>query len=134
MMRAVLRGISKEGVKVTIMKVPETDVSYVLAHAWGSAGLVFAMPTYEYNIFPPMRYVLDLMKMKHVWHKKVLRIGSYGWVGGAQRHFEEYSKNLKWDCIGPLEYQGAPTEEDLKKGEEMASKLAKEIKKIPSKK
>jgi flavorubredoxin len=136
MVRAVLRGISKEGVKVTVMKVPETDVSYVLANAWESAGLVIAMPTYEYSIFPPMKYVLDLMKVKHVWHKKVLRIGSYGWVGGAQRHFDEFVKGMKWDCIGggPVEFQGAPTEEDLRKGEEMGSLLAREVKKIPSKK
>lgn len=136
MMRSVLRGISKENVKATVMKVPEIDVSYVLANAWESAGLVIAMPTYEYSIFPPMKYVLDLMKVKHVWHKKVLRIGSYGWVGGAQRHFDEFLKGMKWDCIGggPLEYQGAPTVEDLKKGEEMGSLLAREVKKIPSKK
>src|SRR5271157_2987089 len=47
-MRAVLRGIAREGVKVTIHKVPETDASFVLADAWKSAGLVIAMPTYEY--------------------------------------------------------------------------------------
>ncbi|MCP4762451.1 MAG: FprA family A-type flavoprotein [archaeon] len=133
MMRAVLRGIAKEGVNVSVMKVPETDVSYVLAKAWQSAGLVIAMPTYEYNIFPPMRYVLELMGMKHVWHKKVLRIGSFGWVGGAQRHFDEVVKKLKWDFIGPLEYQGAPDENDLKKGEELGAELARQVKSIPSK-
>lgn len=134
MMRAVLRGIAKVGVKVNVMKVPETDVSYVLAKAWESAGLVIAMPTYEYKIFPPMKYVLDLFGYKHVWHKKVLRIGSYGWSGGAQKYFDEITKDYKWECIGPIEYQGNPTQADLLKGEELGEKLALEVKKIPSKK
>ncbi|MBD3350027.1 MAG: MBL fold metallo-hydrolase [Candidatus Lokiarchaeota archaeon] len=134
MMRSVLRGIAKEKVKVDVLKVPETDVSYVLAKAWESAGLVIAMPTYEYKIFPPMKYVLDIFDYKHVWHKKVLRVGSFGWSGGAERHFEQTIKNFKWDCIGPLEYQGAPTEEDLKKGEQLGAELAKEVKQIPPKK
>ncbi|MEX2718162.1 MAG: FprA family A-type flavoprotein [Candidatus Sigynarchaeum springense] len=133
-MRAVLRGIAKEGVNVTIHKVPETDASWVLASAWQSAGLVIAMPTYEYSIFPPMAYILDLMKLKHFWHKKVLRIGSYGWVGGAQKHFAEKTEKMFWDIIGPLEYQGAPKPADLKKAEELGQELAKQVKAIPAKK
>ncbi|HME53641.1 MAG TPA: FprA family A-type flavoprotein [Candidatus Lokiarchaeia archaeon] len=133
-MRAVLRGIAREGVKVTIHKVPETDASFVLADAWKSAGLVIAMPTYEYSIFPPMGYVLDLMKLKHYWYKKVLRIGSFGWVGGAQKHFVEKTDKMNWDMLGPLEYQGAPKAEDLENAEALGSELARQIKEIPPKK
>jgi anaerobic nitric oxide reductase flavorubredoxin len=134
-MRAVLRGIAQEGgVKVSVHKVPETDASFVLADAWKSAGLVIAMPTYEYSIFPPMAYILDLMKLKHFWHKKVLRVGSFGWVGGAQKHYLEKTDKMFWDTIGPLEYQGAPKAEDLKKGEELGRELAKQVKAIPAKK
>ena len=133
-MRAVLRGIAHEGVEVHVHKVPETDASFVLADAWKSAGLVIAMPTYEYSIFPPMAYVLDLMKLKHFWHKKVLRVGSFGWVGGAQKHYVEKTDKMFWDCVGPLEYQGAPKPEDLKKGEELGRELAKQVKAIPAKK
>ncbi|MHA1683233.1 MAG: FprA family A-type flavoprotein [Promethearchaeota archaeon] len=134
MMRAVLRGIAREGVRVKIHKVPETDASWVLASAWQSAGLVIAMPTYEYNIFPPMDYVLNLMKLKHFWYKKVLRVGSFGWVGGAQRHFNEKTEKMNWECLEPVEYQGAPTEDDLKHAESMGAKLALAVKDIPAKK
>ncbi|MHA1700440.1 MAG: FprA family A-type flavoprotein [Promethearchaeota archaeon] len=132
-MRAVLEGLASEGVKVIIHKVPETDVSWVLASAWESAGLVLAMPTYEYNIFPPMDYVLNLMKLKHYWNKKVVRIGSYGWAGGAQKHFEEKIKGMHWDNLGVLEYQGAPTNDDLVKAKDLGMLLGKEVKAIPQK-
>lgn len=133
MLQGILRGIAKEGVKVTIHKVPETHVSEVLASAWRSAGLVIGMPTYEYSVFPPMAYVLDLMKLKRFKHKKVLRFGSYGWVGGAQRGFEERIKNLKWDVTSVVEFQGGPTNEDLKKAEDQAAEYARQIKEIPKK-
>jgi anaerobic nitric oxide reductase flavorubredoxin len=133
-MRSVLRGIAQEGVRVTIHKVPDTDASFVLADAWQSTGLVIAMPTYEYSIFPPMAYILDLMKLKHFWHKKVLRVGSFGWVGGAQKHFVEKTDKMFWDMIGPLEYQGAPKADDLKRAEELGKEFAKQVKAIPAKK
>ncbi|MBN2155847.1 MAG: FprA family A-type flavoprotein [Candidatus Lokiarchaeota archaeon] len=133
MLRAILRGIAKEGVKVTIHKVPETHVSNVLASAWRSAGIVIGMPTYEYSVFPPMAYVLDLMKLKRFKHKKVMRFGSYGWVGGAEKGFEERIKNLNWDVDSILEFQGGPTNEDLRIAEEKAAEFARSIKEIPKK-
>ncbi len=133
MLRAILRGIAKEGVKVTIYKVPETHVSTILATAWKSAGLVIGMPTYEYSVFPPMAYVLDLMKLKRFKHKRVMRFGSYGWVGGAQKGFEERIKNLNWDVTSVVEFQGGATNEDLKNAEEKAAEFARQIKEIPKK-
>lgn len=133
MLRSVLKGIASEGVNVEIYKVPEADKSYILASAWESAGLIFGMPTYEYQMYPPMQDLISLLAQKHVWHKKVFRFGSFGWSGGAQKHFDQMTEKLKWDFLEPLEFQGGPTDEDLDKGFEMGKKFAQEIKKIPKK-
>ncbi len=113
--------------------VKEDDKSYILASAWESAGLVFGMPTYEYKMYPPMQDLISLLAKKHVWNKKVFRFGSFGWSGGAQKHFDQMTEKLKWDCLEPLEFQGGPTDEDLDKGFEMGKKFAREVKKIPKK-
>jgi len=133
MLRSVLKGIASEGVHVEIFRVPEDDKSYILASAWESAGLIFGMPTYEYKMYPPMQDLISLLAKKHVWNKKVFRFGSYGWSGGAQKHFDQMTEKLKWDCLEPLEFQGGATDEDLDKGFEMGKKFALEIKKIPKK-
>ncbi len=133
MLRSVLKGIASEGVHVEIFRVPEDDKSYILASAWESAGLIFGMPTYEYKMYPPMEDLISLLAKKHVWHKKVFRFGSFGWSGGAQKHFDQMTEKLKWDCLEPLEFQGGPTDEDLDKGFEMGKKFAQDIKKIPKK-
>ena len=133
MLRAILEGIGKETVTVHIFKVPETDVSYILGKAWKSAGLLIGMPTYEYKMFPPMKYVLDIFAQKRVMYKKVLRFGSFGWSGGAQKQFEETIKTLKWDLLEPLDFKGSPTAEELEKGVKLGQELAKLVKAIPKK-
>ena len=121
---AVIRGIVAEGLPYSIHRVPNEDVSFILADAYKSAGIVLAMPTYEYAMFPPMAYAIDIFKRKHVHGKKVLRIGSWGWVGGAKKEYDAAIADLKWTCVDSHEWAGAPGEADLadleRKGRELA--------------
>ena len=133
MLNSILKGIGKEGVPVSIHRVPNEDVSFILSNAYKSAGLVIGTPTYEYGMFPPMKYFMDLLKKKFVKYKKVLFFGSYGWSGGAQKDFEALAQNMKWDIFDPITFKGHPTIEQLEKAENLASELARQIKKIPSK-
>lgn len=125
---AVIRGIEAEGVPYSIHRVPNENVSFVLADAYKSAGLVLAMPTYEYAMFPPMAYVIDIFKRKHVYNKTVLRIGSWGWVGGAKKEYEGAIGDLKWTSVESKEWAGAPTEEDLAELERKGRELGRAIK------
>ncbi|HEY9053470.1 MAG TPA: FprA family A-type flavoprotein, partial [Rectinemataceae bacterium] len=110
---AVIEGIEEEGVPYTIHRVPNEDVSWVLSDAYKSEGILIAMPTYEYKMFPPMAYVLDIFERKHVWYRKALRIGSFGWVGGAKKEYDNRIAPLKWDSIEAVEWAGSPDEETL---------------------
>ncbi|MFP3091302.1 FprA family A-type flavoprotein [Treponema sp. TIM-1] len=125
---AVIRGIESQGVPYSLHRVPDENVSWVLADAYKSAGLVLAMPTYEYAMFPPMAYVLDIFRRKHIYGKTVLRIGSWGWVGGAKKEYEAAIEGLKWTSHDALEWAGAPGAEDLAALEEAGKKLAQAIK------
>jgi anaerobic nitric oxide reductase flavorubredoxin len=127
MLEHVVKGIESRDVPLTIHRVPQEHVSYALASAWKSAGLVFGMPTYEYRMFPPMAHVLDIFDRSHVWHKKVFRYGSFGWSGGAQKQFDELTKNLKWECMEPVEFQGAPKDHDIKLAYRRGQELAEQV-------
>jgi len=127
---AVIQGIQNvagNAVKITVLRVPETEESKVLAEAFKAEGIVIAAPTYEYKLFPPMAYILDLFGRKHYTGKKALRIGSWGWIGGAKKEYDEKTALLKWQQIEQYEWQGTPSAEDLavleKKGEELARLL-----------
>jgi flavorubredoxin len=126
---AAIRGIEAEGgVPYTIRRVPDENISYILADAYRSAGILLAMPTYEYAMFPPMAYALDIFRRKHIFGKTALRIGSWGWVGGAKKEYDAAMEGLKWDCLEAREWAGLPTEEDLKTLEESGKALARAVK------
>lgn len=124
----LIRGIKSEGIDVTVFRVPQDDIGYILASAWKSSGLVFAMPTYEYKIFPPMAQVIDDFLLKKIKNKKVLRLGSFGWVGGADKDFRARTEKSGWDVMDSIEFQGCPTEDDLAVVEKAGIELAQMIK------
>jgi flavorubredoxin len=124
---AVLRGIEKEDVPYTLHRVPDENVSYILAAAYKSSGLVIAMPTYEYALCPPMAYALDIFRRKHIFGKKALRIGSWGWVGGAKKEYDAALESLKWDSVESFEWAGYPTEADFATLEERGAELARKL-------
>jgi flavorubredoxin len=127
MMNAVARGVSREGVPLSIFDVTRTHASYILPALWTQRGVMVGAPTYEGSLFPPMAQVLDMAAHKHIRNKQVARFGSYGWGGGAQRDFERIIEPLKWELVESFEFIGGPTEEDLKHGEEFGARFARLI-------
>jgi flavorubredoxin len=125
---AVIRGIEREGVPYTKRRIPNENISWVLADAYRSSALVLAMPTYEYAMFPPMSYVLDIFRRKHIYGKKALRIGSWGWVGGAKKDYEAAVESLKWESVESCEWPGFPTGADLAALEAKGAELARLVK------
>ena len=128
MLNSVVQGIRSEKVPVHIHRVPKADMGFILADAWKSTGLVLGMPTYEYKMFPPMAHVIDDLLRKKVGNKKAFRFGAYGWSGGAQKELEEMTVKAKWDFIEPVEWQGAPTKDDLDEGYKRGQELARTVK------
>ena len=125
---AMIQGARSEGIPVHVFRTPKDDVGFILASAWKSAGLIIGMPTYEYKMFPPMAHVLDMFARKKVMNRKVLRFGSFGWSGGAQKELETITEKLKWDFMAPVEWQGAPSDETLELAKERSRELAAKIK------
>ena len=125
---AVIAGIEEEGLPYSIHRVPDEDASYVLADAYKSAGIVVAMPTYEYKMFPPMAYVFSLFERKHIWNRQSFRLGSFGWVGGAKKEYEELVAPLKWTQVESLEWAGGPGEDTLSELYERGRELSRRVK------
>jgi anaerobic nitric oxide reductase flavorubredoxin len=128
MMNAVAQGVSHEGVPLNIFDVAHTHVSYILPYLWKQRGVIVGAPTYEGSLFPLMAQVLDMAAHKRIRNKKVARFGSYGWSGGAQRHFERLIEPLKWELTDSFEFVGGPSDEDLRRGETFGSQFAKLVK------
>jgi anaerobic nitric oxide reductase flavorubredoxin len=128
MMNAVAQGVSKAGVPMSIFDVTHTHVSYILPSLWIQRGVMVGAPTYEGSLFPTMVNVLQMAERKRIRNKRVARFGSYGWSGGAQRHFERLIESLKWELVDTLEFAGGPSAQDLEAGVDFGHRFALSVK------
>jgi len=126
----LLEGLAAEGVETAVHQVPQTHIGTILASVWESTGVALAMPTYEYQMFPPMAAVIDELGRKQVRNKLALRVGSFGWSGGAQRELDEIvaRQKMHWQFLEPVEFRGAPAAEELELIRRRARELARQVK------
>jgi anaerobic nitric oxide reductase flavorubredoxin len=127
--KRVIPLLEQADIKVHIHQVPESSYGEVLTSAWTSTGIIIAMPTYEYKMFPPMAAMLEELGKKRVFNRRVFRFGSYGWSGGAQKELDEIISRYKmnWEFLEPVEFRGSPREDELVLIEERVKMLIEEI-------
>jgi len=126
----VIKVLEQEKIQYNVHRVPETSWGTILASAWTSTGIILAMPTYEYKMFPPMAAVLEELGKKKVLNRKAFRFGSYGWSGGAQKELDEIMSrySMNWDFIEPVEFKGNPRNDELELIADRVKTLVKEVK------
>jgi flavorubredoxin len=125
----VIKTLKESGLRWREFQVPRDHIGDILAACWTSTGIVLAMPTYEYKMFPPMAAVVDELAKKKVQNRHVFRLGSYGWSGGAQAELDEIMRRHKtgWSFVSPVEFKGHPTEADLRLIEKRVRGLAARV-------
>jgi len=130
--RPAVETLEDEGLIVHKHRVPEDSLGDVLMSIWSSTGVVLAMPTYEYKMFPSMFALIDELGKKKVHNRKAFRFGSYGWSGGAQKELSELIQKHKmnWDFVEPLEFKGKPTKKDIATIEARCRELAARVKEV----
>lgn len=124
MLDVVVKALKKSGIPFEAFDASRTHVSYILPSLLTRSGVVIGAPTYEAGLFVPVAHILDMALRKGIKNRKVFRFGSYGWSGGAERELKRFFEDLKWESTASLEFNGRPTDEDLKKGSALAKKFA----------
>lgn len=125
-----LKALEKEDITVHVHRVPEDSWGTVLTSVWTSTGIILAMPTYEFKMFPPMGAVLEEIGKKKALNRKAFRFGSFGWSGGAERELADINTrlNMGWEFLEPVEFKGTPSSEDMEKIEAQIKVLIAQVK------
>ncbi len=125
-----IAAVTEANVPLHIHRVPETHVSFILSDVIRSRGIILAMPTYEYKMFPPMAHVLDDIGRKKIQHRKAFYLGSFGWSGGALKELQEINERyqMEWDFLEPVTFRGEATAHDRDMIYQQVTQLAKDIK------
>ena len=126
--------LKASGISYEVHRVPDSSWGEVLTSVWTSKGVILAMPTYEYKMFPPMAAVLEEIGRKKAHCMLGFRFGSFGWSGGAQKELDEILEKyrMNWTFIEPHEFKGRATDESLEIVKQQTLELIELVKQCES--
>ena len=134
MMNAAARGLTEGGIEhIRIHDVSRVHPSYVIRDAWKYKAVIFASPTYDAYLFPPMDYFIKMVERKGLKNRLTGVLGTYGWSGGGLKILREFADKSKWELVEPVvEAKCAPTSKDLQQCFELGRNCARRLKAVGS--
>ncbi len=124
-----------DNVKLNVYNAQEDSDSFILRDAWKSSGIILAMPTYEYKMFPAVAKIIDEFGRKKVHNRVLFRTGSYSWSGGAQKELDDLlvKNKLNWYIIPTHEFKGKARSADFEIIQERLCSFVKEVRQLAEK-
>ncbi|PVX23551.1 MAG: MBL fold metallo-hydrolase [Candidatus Bathyarchaeum sp.] len=129
MAKAMLEGISSEGVEVVLYKLPSSDEGDIIGELLETKGLLVGSATINNGILPTVAPFLREMEGLRPKNKLAAAFGSYGWGGGATAAIEKSLKSAGMELVAPaMTAKWVPDETELQKCYEFGQEFAKKIK------
>jgi len=129
MAKAMLEGISNEGVKVKLFRLPVSDEGDIIGELLETKGLLVGSATINNGILPTVAPFLREMEGLRPKNKLAAAFGSYGWGGGATTTIEKSLKSASMELVAPaMTVKWVPDNEELKKCYEYGQEFAKKVK------
>jgi len=128
MAKALVKGITNEGVEVKLFKLTGSDTSEIIKEVLTAKAILVGSPTLNNGMFPTVAGFLEYMRGLRPKGKIGAAFGSYGWGKGAVRGIEEMLQKTKIELLDAnLEFQFVPDKEELQKCVEFGSSVAKQV-------
>lgn len=110
-------------VRVIPFNLPKTDIGELAMALVDAATVVLGTPTVLAGAHPSAVYAAFLMNALRPKTKFVAIIGSFGWGGRTVEQITGLLTNIKPEVVDTILIKGLPTEQDLKKIDELAQKI-----------
>jgi len=129
MAKAILEGISSEGVETTLFRLPFSDNGDIIAELLETKGLLVGSATINNGVLPTVAPFLREMEGLRPRNKLAAAFGSYGWGGGAVGTIEKALKSAGMELVAPaMTVKWVPDKDELQKCYEYGKEFAKKIK------
>jgi anaerobic nitric oxide reductase flavorubredoxin len=129
MAKAILEGISSEGVETTLFRLPFSDNGDIIAELLETKGLLVGSATINNGVLPTVAPFLREMEGLRPRNKLAAAFGSYGWGGGAVGTIEKALKSAGMELVVPaMTVKWVPNKDELQKCYEYGKEFAKKIK------
>jgi anaerobic nitric oxide reductase flavorubredoxin len=129
MAKAMLEGISSEGVEVKLYRLPFSDKGDIIGEMLETKGLLVGSATINNGVLPTVAPFLREMEGLRPKNKLAAAFGSYGWGGGATVTIEKTLKSAGMELVAPaITVKWVPDKTELQKCYEYGQEFAKKIK------
>jgi anaerobic nitric oxide reductase flavorubredoxin len=129
MAKAMLEGISSEGVEVVLYRLPFSDNGDIIGELLETKGLLVGSATINNGVLPTVAPFLREMEGLRPRNKLAAAFGSYGWGGGATAAIEKSLKGAGMELAAPaITVKWVPDKTELQKCHEYGREFAKKIK------
>ncbi|MDY3943559.1 MAG: FprA family A-type flavoprotein [Alloprevotella sp.] len=127
---AIAQGVVKAGVKkVIVHNLTISDPSEVLADIYRYRGLAIGGPTYNGDVYPAVKELLNRLAGRDVKNHKLAIFGGWTWAGAAVKVITGYEELLKMERIGePLEWKQTARREVLEQARSLGQQLGEAVK------
>jgi len=129
MAKAMVEGISGEGIEVMLYRLPVSDSGDIIAALLETKGILVGSATINNGILPTVAPFLREMEGLRPRNKLAAAFGSYGWGGGATAAIEKALKSAGMELVAPaMTVKWVPNKTELQKCYEYGQEFAKKIK------
>jgi flavorubredoxin len=129
MAKAMLEGITSEGVEAKLYRLPVSDEGDIIGELLETKGLLLGSATINNGVLPTVAPFLREMEGLRPKNKLAAAFGSYGWGGGATAAIEKLLKSAGMELVAPaMTLKWVPDKAELQKCYEYGQEFAKKIK------
>lgn len=102
MAEEVARGLSEAGIrKIVVHDAARTPLSFILSDIFTYKGLAIGATTYNGDINPAVKAVLEAVKLREVKHRAMAAFGSFTWAGKAAKTISDFADNMGYTQPAP---------------------------------
>lgn len=129
MARAVVEGILRGGVEVSLYNLSVTDWSETIKEVLDAKAVLIGSPTLNKGLFPTVAGFLAYLKGLKPKGKLGASFGSFGWSGGAVTAANQELKSAGMEVVeSGLEFAHVPDIEELEKCVAFGEQVARQVK------
>jgi flavorubredoxin len=130
MAKAIVEGISSEGVETMLFRIPFSDRGDIIKELLEAKGILIGSSTINNGILPTVAPFLEELQGLRPRNKVAAAFGSYGWGGGAIKTIEDKLEKAGMEIFAPaLTVKWVPDDNEIVKcfdfGKDFAKKVAK---------
>jgi flavorubredoxin len=127
MAKAIVEGVSSEGVEVMLFRLPFSDRGDIIKELLESKGVLVGSSTINNGVLPTVAPFLEELKGLRPRKKIASAFGSYGWGGGAVKTIEEKLEEAGMQLVPSLTAKWVPDKNELKKCFDFGKRFAKRV-------